>query len=93
LRDALVHEWNNIPQPFIQWLIFLCAGDAKLLLLQELLNSANLLYCMTISVCPWFVLILPYLLCPYESTTHIHRNHNHKEQSSDNLDSKNPKIL
>ena len=21
LHEALVHEWNNIPQPFIQWLI------------------------------------------------------------------------
>jgi hypothetical protein len=30
LRDALVDEWNNIPQAFIQRLIGLCVGDALL---------------------------------------------------------------
>jgi hypothetical protein len=60
------------------WLV-LCVGDAKLSLLQEVFTHVTELckppYCVTISVCPWFILImmlrnlliLPYLLCPYES--------------------------
>ena len=58
------------------WLV-LCVGDTKLPLLQEVVKHVTELrkppYCITISVCPWFVLImmflliLPYLLCPYES--------------------------
>jgi hypothetical protein len=55
--------------------LVLCIGDAKLPLLQEVVTHVTELrkppYYMTISVCPWFVLImmliLPYLLCPYES--------------------------
>ena len=54
LRDALVHEWNH-------WLV-LCVRDAKLSLLQEVVTHVTELckppYCMTISVCPWFVLIM-----------------------------------
>ena len=61
------------------WLV-LCVGDAKLSLMQEVVTHVTELskppHCMTISVCPWFVLImmlrnlliLSYLLCPYEST-------------------------
>jgi hypothetical protein len=52
LRDALVHEWNNIPQAFIQRLIGLCVGDAKLSL-QEVATHVTELrkppYCMIIS--------------------------------------------
>ena len=43
------------------WLV-LCVGDAKLSLLQEVVTHVTELrkppYCMTISVCPWFVLIM-----------------------------------
>ena len=43
------------------WLV-LCIGDAKLSLLQEVVTHVTELhkppYCMTISVCPWFVLIM-----------------------------------
>ena len=43
------------------WLV-LCVGDAKLSLLQEVVTHVTELhklpYCMTISVCPWFVLII-----------------------------------
>ena len=56
------------------WLA-ICIIYAKLSLLQEVVTHVTELrkppYCMTISVCPWFglimMLILPYLLCPYES--------------------------
>jgi hypothetical protein len=43
------------------WLI-ICVGDAKLSLLQEVVTHVTELhkplYCMTISVCPWFVRIM-----------------------------------
>jgi hypothetical protein len=43
------------------WLV-LCVRDAKLSLLQEMVTHVTELckppYCMTISVCPWFVLIM-----------------------------------
>jgi hypothetical protein len=43
------------------WFV-LCVGDAKLSLLQEVVTHVTALrkppYCMTISVCPWFVLIM-----------------------------------
>jgi hypothetical protein len=43
------------------WLV-LCIADAKLSLLQEVVTHVTELhkppYCMTISVCPWFVLIM-----------------------------------
>jgi len=43
------------------WLV-LCVGDVKLSLLQEVVTHVTELlkppYCMTISVCPWFVLIM-----------------------------------
>ena len=57
LRDALVHEWNNIPSAFIQLLIgSRCVGDAKLSLLHEVVTHVTEFrkppYCMTISVCP-----------------------------------------
>jgi hypothetical protein len=43
------------------WMV-LCVGDAKLSLLQEVVTHVTELrkppYCMTISVCPWFVLIM-----------------------------------
>jgi hypothetical protein len=42
--------------------LVLCVGDAKLSLLQEVVTHVTELrkspYCMTISVCPWFVLIM-----------------------------------
>jgi hypothetical protein len=56
LRDALVHEWNNIPQAFIQRLICYMRRRAKLSLLQEVVTHVTELrkpqYCMKISVCP-----------------------------------------
>jgi hypothetical protein len=43
------------------WLV-LCVGDTKLSLLHEVVTHVNELrkppYCMTISLCPWFVLIM-----------------------------------
>jgi hypothetical protein len=62
LRDALVHEWNNTPQAFIQRFIGSMRRRAKLSLLQEVVTHVTELrkpqYCMTISVCPSFVLIM-----------------------------------
>jgi hypothetical protein len=56
LRDALVHEWNNIPQAIIQRLIGSMCRRAKLSLLEEVVTHVTELrkpqYCMTISVCP-----------------------------------------
>jgi hypothetical protein len=56
LHDTFVHEWNNIPQAFIQQLMVLCIRDAKLSLLQEVVPHVTELrkspYSMTISVCP-----------------------------------------
>ena len=47
--------WSN------DWLV-LCVKDAKLSLMQEVVTLVTELrkspYCMTISVCPWFVLIM-----------------------------------
>jgi hypothetical protein len=44
-----------------EWLV-LCVGDVRLLLLREVVTHVTELrtppYCMTISVCPWFVLIM-----------------------------------
>jgi hypothetical protein len=43
------------------WLV-LCVGDTKLSLLHEVVTHVNELrkppYCMTITLCPWFVLIM-----------------------------------
>jgi hypothetical protein len=43
------------------WLV-LCVGDAKLSLLQEVTTHVTDIskppYCMTVSVCPWFALIM-----------------------------------
>ena len=63
LRDTFVHEWHSILQAFVQRLIgSICVGDPKLSLLQEVVTHVIELrkppYCMTISVCPWFVLIM-----------------------------------
>ena len=56
LCDVLVHEWDNIPQTFIQRLIGSMRRRAKLSLLQEVVTHVTELckpqYCMTISVCP-----------------------------------------
>jgi hypothetical protein len=54
MRDALMNEWNNIPQPLSNDWLVLCVGDAKLLLLKEVITHVTELrkplYCMTISV-------------------------------------------
>jgi hypothetical protein len=56
LRDALVHEWNNIPQAFSQRLIGYMSWRAKLSLLQEVATHVTEFRksqsCMIISVCP-----------------------------------------
>jgi hypothetical protein len=51
-ETLLVHEWNNIPQAFINDWLVLCVGDAKLSLLQEVVTHVTELHkplsCMTI---------------------------------------------
>ena len=56
LSSALVDEWNNIPQAFIQRLNGSMRRRCKLSLLQEVVTQVTELrkrpYCMTIYVCP-----------------------------------------
>jgi hypothetical protein len=57
-RDAMVHEWNNIQQGFIlQWSIGSIRRRCKAVVthVTELRKPP---YCITIYVCPWFVLIM-----------------------------------
>jgi hypothetical protein len=63
-RSCMMHlctSGTTSPQAFIQQLV-LCVGDAKLSLLEEVVIHVTELhkspYCMTISVCPGFVLIM-----------------------------------
>ena len=74
LRDALVHEWNNIPEAFIKRLIGSIrrrceavvaarGGHTRYWTPQTSILHDN--FCLSI-IC-WNLLILPYLLCPYES--------------------------
>jgi len=56
LRDAHVHEWNNIPQPFIQRLIGSMRRRCEVVVAARGGHTRYWTrkppYCMTISVCP-----------------------------------------
>lgn len=70
-RSILVHEWNNIPQVFVQWLIgslVLRVWDAKLSLLREVVTHAITCVSILIKLCHYSILFQVYDILWNENT-------------------------